>query len=106
MLSLRERRTWAPPGRHCPSCGKRHRTWHAVARCRWRRGLTWCQGDPAPDAPCWAVVSRCPHYRGPCTTVSLWPTMAQAESVKLELDETGCGAICWRLHDIHPMRST
>jgi hypothetical protein len=66
-----------------------------MALCRWPRPL-WVQGDPPPGGECWAVVSLC----SPGVTVTLWPTLEQAERAKQSIDDTGCGGSCWRRHRI------
>ncbi len=90
------------PGQPCPRCGRRHRSWYRAASCRYRRGLLWVAGDPPADGPCFALVSNCGHagYRGPCRTVTLWPTLAEAERSKALIDRLACGGCCTREHYI------
>jgi hypothetical protein len=90
----------------CEHCGSRHRTWIAAAKCRWRKGLIWVSGDPPPGGPCYALVSFCRvghrlNYRIGATTVTLWPTLAEAQQSKMMIDRTGCGGGCCRRHYIY-----
>jgi hypothetical protein len=91
------------PGRYCPFCtNRRHRTWGAVAACRFRRNLLWVQGDPPADGPCYATVSRCRRrgYRGPWVTVKLHATRAAAEQSMKLIAAIGCGGGCYRGHEL------
>jgi hypothetical protein len=89
------------PGAACPDCGRRHRTWHAVARCRWRDGLEWVAGNPPASGACWALVSIC----GGKVTVTLWADREDADRRKRVLDATACGGRClgWPGHRLHAM---
>ena len=78
------------PGAVCPDCGRRHRTWRAVATCRWRDGLVWVAGEPPASQPCFAVVSFCPSG----TTVTLWADRQEAEKRKGLIDRLACGGRC------------
>lgn len=46
------------PFHSCGYCGRRHRSWHAVAKCRWDRAV-WISGNPPPGGSCFAVASAC-----------------------------------------------
>jgi hypothetical protein len=90
------------PGRYCPCCTtKRHLSWYAVARCRFRRHLLWINGDPPASGVCYATVSRC---RQPGTrdyiTVVLHATRAAAEAAMDLIRKCGCGGSCSRLHEL------
>jgi hypothetical protein len=95
---------WAP-GLRCRSCGRRHKTWHAVASCRWRKGLSWVQGDPPASGPCVACVSFCrgAHYGHEYVTVTLHATEAEALRRKAGIDSSGCGGSCTKKHRIFMM---
>src|SRR5262245_15171911 len=86
------------PGTPCQDCGRRHRSWYAVAECRWRKAL-WIRGDPRPWGPCYAVVSEC----DPGCTVTLWPTVAEAESSKALIDRLACGGGCYKAHRLYQL---
>lgn len=75
-------------------CGRRHRTWYAVARCTFPRAI-WIAGNPPLAGPCYASVSDCR-----CQTVILHPAHAQAMAAKERIDATGCGGGCCRRHRI------
>jgi hypothetical protein len=94
------------PGAVCPRCWKRHRSWHNLARCRFRRGLAWVSGNPPPWGPCFATVTRCTHhhYRGAQVSVMLWPTEARAEEALALVNATGCGGGCSGRHELVAMR--
>jgi hypothetical protein len=83
------------PGRECPECGRQHRSWRLVAKCRWPRAI-WITGNPPASRPCFALVSYCP----PGATVTLWDTLARAEERKRGIDKFACGGRCWRDHRI------
>src|SRR4051812_39528456 len=85
---------WAP-GILCPRCGRRHRDWYAVAKCRWRP-TCWVQGNPR-GKECWATVSLCAGE----TTVMLHPTRDRAESSIRLIDDLACGGNCWRQHYLY-----
>ena len=68
----------------CSRCGRRHRSYRTLAPCRWPRA-----GRIDGDGP-WAVVS-CSGY-----TVTLWPTLDDAEACVAMLDQTHCGHRCYR----------
>lgn len=77
----------------CRRCGREHRTWRELARCRWRNS-EYVRGDGA-----FASVSCC----GP-TRVYLFPTRAAAEHAKTAIDNTGCRPTCsgdHRLVELH-----
>src|SRR5262245_43733967 len=95
---------WAPGGR-CPGCGRRHVTWTAVAKCRWRP--EWVAGSVPCHHAAYAVVSFCrrPGYPGSQITVTLWGDIARAEQALADLNQTGCGGACRLQHElvaIHP----
>src|SRR5262245_10034673 len=88
----------------CPYCGRRHRSWYNFARCHFRRGLIWVQGDPPINGPCWATVSHC--RKGRCSsylTVTLWETAAEAEQAKAGIDRWACGGGCCRHHRVYTL---
>jgi hypothetical protein len=89
----------------CPHCGRSHRSWSALASCRWHKGLLWISGWADPSGPCWACVSLCPlsTSRGASVTVTLWPSREEAAAAKAEIDRTACGGRCMRLHQILAM---
>jgi hypothetical protein len=89
VARLTDSETYAP-GTPCPDCGRRHRTWRAVAECRWRDGLEWVTGNPPAGGACYAVVSIYP--RG--VTVTLWALPAEAERAKALIDRLACGGRC------------
>jgi hypothetical protein len=95
---------WAP-GVRCPRCSKRHQSWHAVASCRWRRGLAWVSGAPPAGGPCFALVSFCGRNRCPGSyiTVTLWATKHEAEQSKGGIDRFACGGACCGQHEIFTM---
>jgi hypothetical protein len=86
----------AAPGQPCPRCGRRHRSWYRVAHCVWPRSI-WIAGDPPWQGLCYALLSFCP----PGLTVTLWPTLAEAQGSKHEIDVTHCGSRCRRDHVIY-----
>jgi hypothetical protein len=98
--------SWAP-GLRCPRCKRRHRSWYAVACCRWERGLCWVNGDPPADGPCFACVSFCRgvHYGSEFITATLWSRLSEAEEAKHIIDVSACGGACNRQHVIFTMRS-
>ncbi len=94
-------RTKAPAQPHpslspCRACGRRHVSWHTLARCRWRRAV-WVAGEGR-----YASVSLCGHSVGRgrmvYTTVELHPTRESAERAKAIIDRLGCGGRCCRDH--------
>jgi hypothetical protein len=93
------------PGAVCPQCHRRHRDWHRVAQCRWKRGLLWVQGNPPPTRPAYACVSYCRHpgYRYGTITVTLWPTEAEAMGAKALIDRVACGGSCSRRHKVYEL---
>ncbi len=72
----------------CPKCGRRHRTWYAVASCRWPKPL-WVMGNG-----CWASLSRC-H---PGCTIILFGSEVEALEAKASIDKFACGGACCRRH--------
>jgi hypothetical protein len=85
----------ASPGSRCPRCRRCHRTWHALASCIWQEAA-WVVGDRVPrQGPCYAVLARCGAL-----TVTLWPSLAEAEERRRIITSTGCGGCCRRAHSI------
>lgn len=72
------------------NCTRTHRTWTTFAKCIWPRAL-WIHGDGA-----YASVARC----GRGTTVQLCQTTADAHEMKQLVDDTGCGGLCQRRHEV------
>lgn len=70
-------------------CGTRHRTYRAVARCRWPRA-EWVHGEGR-----YAVVAYCR-----VVTVTLHPTPAAAARAKHLIDASACGGRCHRDHEL------
>ena len=68
----------------CPKCGKAHRTWYALANCRWPKA-EWIAGNGP-----WASLSLCP--RG--LTVELHDNRDEALTAKRVIDQTRCGGAC------------
>lgn len=68
----------------CVRCGKRHRTWWRLAKCRWPRA-TWIVGEGP-----FASVSRC----SPGSTVELYWHVEQAREAKRFIDGSWCGGRC------------
>jgi hypothetical protein len=83
----------------CLRCGRAHRSWRAVAMCRWPRAL-WISGDPPISGPCYASVSDCPCFRRVGLTAILYATRAEAEAAKRVIDATACGGGCSRQHRV------
>ena len=93
MTSVQTARQTAAPGTLCGRCGRAHKTWHALAGCRWPRAC-WIAGNPPADGPGYAVVSYC-H---PGCTVTLHATRESAEVSKGAIDRLACGGRCFRQH--------
>lgn len=72
--------------RNCPI---RHRTWRAVAKCRWPNA-EWVMGE--------GPVVLLAHCR--VLTVSLHADRESAEWSKAWIDRTACGGRCTRRHQI------
>jgi hypothetical protein len=64
--------------------------WLKEANRRWGKKAEWIQGDGQFALLAWCRV----------LTVTLWPTMAEAEQSKKFIDELGCGGMCTRKHEI------
>jgi hypothetical protein len=102
---------WAP-GQCCPGCGGNHRTWRAVAGCRWRksqRNKTYLIviGDPPASGPCYAVLCLCPNVPGgrfPTHTVYLYAALEDAEEKLTAIRQHGRDCCRWGWHDLHVMR--
>jgi hypothetical protein len=69
---------------YCHGCGRAHRTWRALAKCRWRKA-EWVSGNGR-----FASVSYCP--RG--ITVQLYADRVEAEQAKAFIDRLACGGRC------------
>jgi hypothetical protein len=82
---------------HCAWCGRSHRSWRALAACRWQRGLLWVQGNPPAGGGCWAVVSTCGASD---VTVTLWSSQGEALAAKAAIDTTGCCGGCSGQHTL------
>jgi hypothetical protein len=74
----------------CHTCGKSHRAYQGVAKCRWGRRAEWIDGEGP-----FAVLARCRVL-----TITLWPTLQEAKDAKAEIDDTGCGGMCSNRHEI------
>lgn len=72
------------------NCTRTHRTWTTFAKCTWPRAL-WIHGDGP-----YASVARC----GRGTTIQLCQTAADAREMKQLIDNTGCGGLCQRRHEV------
>lgn len=66
------------------------KAWRTEARKRWGKKAEWIQGDGQFALLAWCRV----------LTVTLWPTIAEAEENKKFIDEMGCGGGCTRNHEI------
>lgn len=76
----------------CRRCGAQHRTWHALAKCRFcRSGHDWTAGNAR-----YASVAFCPR----CVTVFMYPTLQEALDAKAAIDAGGCGGMCHRNHKV------
>jgi hypothetical protein len=64
-------------------------TYYSAAKQRWSKA-EWIRGEGR-----YAVLARCGVL-----TVTLWPTIGEAEVAKREIDETACGSRCNGLHEI------
>ena len=72
------------------SCGRKHRRWNAVAKCRWpNANRVVGEGE-------WAVLSTC----GGWTLVTLHLDRATADKTLAIIDRRGCGGSCERDHAI------
>jgi hypothetical protein len=107
-IEPRPPRQWPPadidhrPGAICQTCGTKHRSWHAVASCRWRRAC-WIitNGNLDPGKPCYATLSFC---GGPGQmTCMLWSDLSEAESGMRIIAKSGCGGRCTRQHRLIAM---
>jgi hypothetical protein len=88
------------PGRICPRCWKRHRSWYAVARCRWKRHL-WVSGNPPVNRDAYATISDCGRVYPPTLslrTIVLHPTREKAEAALDLINRVSCGGACSRQH--------
>jgi hypothetical protein len=88
--------TAATRGLAC-DCGRNHRTWRALAKCRYP-DAAWVWGDPPAAGPCFALLAHCRVL-----TVTLWAAREDAEREKAVIDETACGGRCWRAHEVVEM---
>jgi hypothetical protein len=81
----------------CLRCGRRHRSWRAVAQCRWPKAI-WVAGNPPCDGRAFASVSLCGGDAQ--TTVILYPSDEEAQQAKRLIDRLACGGRCRRLHSV------
>jgi hypothetical protein len=63
--------------------------YHKKAKRRWRKA-EWITGEGR-----YALLAHCRAL-----TITLWPTIEEAEVCKTRIDETACGGLCWRNHEI------
>lgn len=70
-------------------CDTRHRSFNKLARCIWPRA-GWISGEGR-----YALLAHCRVL-----TVTLWDDPAEAERQKRFIDETACGGLCRRSHEI------
>lgn len=90
--------TAQPPRTRRCACGRRHRKWTAVAKCRWPRAV-WVVGDGpyASVAHCVARRAHDPHFGrayADSQTVMLFPTRPAAEHAVAFIDRLACGGVC------------
>src|SRR5260370_809273 len=74
----------------CKDCGKSHRNYRGVAKCRWGKRPEWVEGEGP-----FALLAHCRVL-----TVTLWPTLEEAKNPKAEIDASGCGGSCYKRHEI------
>lgn len=67
----------------------KHRATRARALCEWPRAH-WIAGEGE-----WALLAHCRVL-----TVSLHESREGAESDRAYIDQHGCGAVCYRSHDV------
>jgi len=72
----------------CLRCGRQHRSWLGIAKCRWPRN-EWIVGDGQ-----YVSLSLCP--RG--LTAMLHETQDDAQTSICIIDRTACGGQCIRMH--------
>lgn len=72
------------------NCTRTHRTWTTLAKCIWPRAI-WIHGNGP-----YASVARC----GRGTTVLLAERLEDAQEAKELVDDTGCGGLCQRRHEV------
>ncbi len=72
------------------------KTWRKEARKRWGKQAEWITGEGQFALLAWCRV----------LTVTLWKTRDEAEEQKKFIDETGCGGLCTRKHEIIDLRNT
>jgi hypothetical protein len=80
------------PGERCRGCQVKHKTWLAVACCRWRVTRWPIMGCPPPDGLCYVMLAEC----GGPPAVSLWPSLEEAERAFGRIAAAGCGPGCQR----------
>lgn len=101
VLTLRAPASPTPGTAPCRSCGRRHKAWRTLAKCRWKKAI-WVEGDGR-----WASVSLCPHSVGfnryQATTVQLYDDRDEASRAKDRIDRLACGNSCSRQHFIFDM---
>lgn len=83
----------AAPQLPCSDCGKMHRTFKAVAKCRWATHRV------TGDGP-WASFSACAR------TIKLFATRAEAEQMKAVIDSSTCGGRCTKRHWVTRLKET
>jgi len=67
----------------CDNCGRRHRTWRNVSRCKFPNA--YFVGGEGPIA----CISKCKAW-----TISLWPSVEEAKTAKRIIDRLACGCRC------------
>jgi len=70
-------------------CGRRHRTWRALAGCMFQRAA-WIAGDGPYAVLAWCGV----------TSVTLHPDETAAAQALEVVDGSGCGGRCTRDHEL------
>lgn len=73
----------------CKYCGKRHRTYKAVAKCKFPKA-EWIEGEGR-----YGCLAFCDVL-----TIKLWPTKAEAEQAKASIDSGKCGGKCVKNHKL------
>lgn len=83
----------ATPQLPCSDCGKMHRTFKTVAKCRWP-SAHWVTGNGP-----WASFSACGSGRyDSALTIMLFKTRAEADQAKAIIDSSACGGRCTKRH--------
>ncbi len=73
------------------ACSREHQTFRAAARCVYG-GVVVRNTEDGP----FVLLSECPGM----LTLTVWPTLAQADAEKRLLDSLGCGGRCGGRHHI------